>query len=84
MAQSGQSCGQCGKVFRRQKALETHISVAHPKQEDIEEFSEPEDMMEGIRHVVNIQGTDSGEEDQCDDKLRYFIYYDIEVYFICI
>lgn len=27
--------------------------------------------MEGIRHVVNIQGTDSGEEDQCDDKLRY-------------
>lgn len=58
-------------MFRRQKALETHISVAHPKQEDIEEFSEPEDMMEGIRHVVNIQGTDSGEEDQCDDKLRY-------------
>lgn len=28
------------------------MATAHPP---IEEFSEPEDMMEGIRHVVNIQ-----------------------------
>lgn len=26
------SCNVCGKHFRRQKTLETHLSVAHPKQ----------------------------------------------------
>lgn len=37
------------------------MSISHPKQEDIEEFSEPEDMMEGIRHVVNM--VPGGDED---------------------
>ncbi|XP_063237025.1 zinc finger protein 37-like [Bacillus rossius redtenbacheri] len=59
------TCGQCGRTFRRQKALETHISVTHPKQEEIEEFSEPEDLMEGIRGVVEVDG-DTGDEADMD------------------
>lgn len=35
------------------------MSVAHPKQEEIEEFSEPEDMMEGIR--VEVHSDDDKE-----------------------
>lgn len=38
------------------------MSVIHPKKEDIEEFSEPEDMMEGIRHVVNMVPSYDDEE----------------------
>lgn len=39
------------------------MSISHPKKEEIEEFSDPEDMMEGIRHVVNmVPGVD--EEDK--------------------
>uniref|UniRef100_A0A1B6CYR8 C2H2-type domain-containing protein n=1 Tax=Clastoptera arizonana TaxID=38151 RepID=A0A1B6CYR8_9HEMI len=71
-------CPQCGKHFRRQKALETHVSITHSTQEHIEEFSEPEDMMEGIRHVVNIQGADSGEEDNCEDKMRQWKYGEVQ------
>ncbi|XP_069679199.1 uncharacterized protein [Periplaneta americana] len=55
-------CPQCGKTFRRQKAFETHINLAHPKQEEIEEFSEPEDLMEGIRGVVDVGGVDTSDE----------------------
>ncbi|XP_034240071.1 zinc finger protein 473-like isoform X2 [Thrips palmi] len=57
------SCHLCGKNFRRQKTLETHLSIAHPKQEDIEQFSDPEDMMEGIREVVEA-GEGSDEDSQ--------------------
>jgi len=56
------TCNQCGKTFRRQKALETHVNISHPKQEDIEEFSEPEDLMEGIRGVVDVGDVDTGDE----------------------
>lgn len=56
------TCNQCGKTFRRQKAFETHVNLAHPKQEEIEEFSEPEDLMEGIRGVVDVGGVDTGDE----------------------
>lgn len=58
-------CNQCGKTFRRQKAFDTHVSLAHPKQEEIE-FSDPEDLMEGIRDVVNVGGTDTGDEADMD------------------
>ncbi|KAF6216111.1 hypothetical protein GE061_000449 [Apolygus lucorum] len=57
------SCNQCGRTFRRQKTFDAHIATAHPP---LEEFSEPEDMMEGIRHVVNIQTA----EDEKDESLR--------------
>ncbi|KAL1129651.1 hypothetical protein AAG570_012596, partial [Ranatra chinensis] len=68
--QNGLSCEQCGRTFRRQKAFDTHIAVAHPQ---IDEFSEPEDMMEGIS-IVNIQtGT---ADDEGDDKLRSWRYSD--------
>ncbi|RZF47028.1 hypothetical protein LSTR_LSTR013819 [Laodelphax striatellus] len=71
---TGLTCTHCGKVFKRQKALETHMSVAHPSQEEIEEFSEPEDMMEGIRHVVNIPTVDSGDEEHMEEKMSRWRY----------
>lgn len=58
------TCEQCGKIFRRQRMYEAHKATAHPP--TMEEFSEPEDMMEGIRHVVNIQATCPDEEN--DEK----------------
>ncbi|GLH06940.1 hypothetical protein R5R35_007655 [Gryllus longicercus] len=54
-------CNQCGKTFRRQKAFESHVNLAHPKQEEIEEFSEPEDLMEGIQ--VSVDGADGDTDD---------------------
>lgn len=65
--ESNLTCGKCGRVFRRQKAFDCHMSLSHPKQEDIEEFSEPEDMMEGIRHVVNM--VPAGDEE--DKNFEY-------------
>ena len=38
------------------------MSCAHPKQEEIEEFSEPEDMMEGIRVEVHSDDEKEGTE----------------------
>lgn len=61
------SCHLCGKHFRRQKTLETHLSIAHPKQEDIEQFSDPEDMMEGIREVVEAG---EGSDEDSDSLVR--------------
>lgn len=45
------TCIQCNKTFRRQKALEAHIRDTHQK-EELNEFSETEDLMEGISVVV--------------------------------
>lgn len=45
------TCIQCNKTFRRQKALEAHIRDMHQKVE-LNEFSETEDLMEGISVVV--------------------------------
>lgn len=66
---TGLACNQCGAIFRKAKALDTHVATAHPRQEEIEEFSEPEDMMEGIsiRHVVNIGNVMSGDEGDCGE-----------------
>ncbi|KAJ8727257.1 hypothetical protein PYW08_015654 [Mythimna loreyi] len=48
------SCGKCNKSFRKQKQCEAHIKEAHSnmKLEDMGEFSEPEDLMEGIHVAV--------------------------------
>lgn len=55
------NCLQCGKNFRRQKAYEAHMRDAHTnKMED--EFSEPEDLMDGLRSVVEAKYQDSGDE----------------------
>ncbi|KAL1459947.1 hypothetical protein WDU94_011892, partial [Cyamophila willieti] len=64
------SCTKCSKSFRRQKGLETHMSTAHPKKEEMEEFSEPEDMMEGLRHVVNIIPNEGPEDDKSNIVVR--------------
>ncbi|CAG9792243.1 unnamed protein product [Diatraea saccharalis] len=49
------SCMKCNKSFRKQKQCEAHIMEAHSntKLEDISEFSEPEDLMEGIHVAVD-------------------------------
>ena len=60
------NCNHCGKTFRRQKAYETHINLAHTEQEEIDEFSEPEDLMEGIRGVVDVGSVDTGDEADID------------------
>ncbi|XP_039295354.1 uncharacterized protein LOC111062401 [Nilaparvata lugens] len=84
------TCLQCGRGFKRQKALAAHHAIAHapppppllatpspqprPLHDNMaaDEFSEPEDMMEGIRHVVNMPAVDSGDEEHhLDDKIRW-------------
>lgn len=62
------NCIHCGKHFRRQKAFEAHMRDIHNKVED--EFSEPEDLMEGIRSVVEANDRDSSEEGP-DSKVWY-------------
>lgn len=51
------TCGKCNKAFRKQKQCEAHIKEAHSnmKLEDMGEFSEPEDLMEGIHVSVEEQ-----------------------------
>ena len=46
------TCIQCNKTFRRQKAFEAHMKEVHHK-EEMNEFSETEDLMEGINVVVD-------------------------------
>lgn len=42
------TCIECNKTFRRQKTFEAHMRDIHSsKNEPIDEFSEPEDLMEG-------------------------------------
>lgn len=42
------SCIECNKTFRRQKTFEAHMRDIHSnKNEPLDEFSEPEDLMEG-------------------------------------
>lgn len=57
------TCIQCSKTFRRQKALEAHIRDVHQK-EELNEFSETEDLMEGISVVVE------GNEPHCDSDTK--------------
>lgn len=43
------TCIECNKTFRRQKTFEAHMRDIHTsKNEPIDEFSEPEDLMEGV------------------------------------
>ncbi|KAJ0179609.1 hypothetical protein K1T71_005321 [Dendrolimus kikuchii] len=57
------SCLKCNKQFRKQKHCEAHIKEVHsnPKLEDMGEFSEPEDLMEGI-HVSVEEGGEQYEQ----------------------
>ncbi|XP_028131481.1 zinc finger protein 26 isoform X2 [Diabrotica virgifera virgifera] len=63
------SCIECNKTFRRQKTFEAHMRDIHPsKNEPIDEFSEPEDLMEGITMVVD---TNEPEPEEDDSKAWY-------------
>ncbi|CAH4036155.1 unnamed protein product [Pieris brassicae] len=48
-------CVKCNKSFRKQKQFEAHLREMHTltKLEDMGEFSEPEDLMEGIHVAVD-------------------------------
>ncbi|KAG6452895.1 hypothetical protein O3G_MSEX007845 [Manduca sexta] len=50
------NCAKCNKTFRKQKQFEAHVKEAHSntKLEDMGEFSEPEDLMEGIHVTVDV------------------------------
>lgn len=54
-------CVQCNKTFRRQKTYEAHVREVHSKIE-LNEFSEPEDLMAGIDVVVDQGGQDSDDD----------------------
>lgn len=66
-------CHLCDRNFRRLKALEIHMASIHPqpatvtvtvKQDSLEEFSDPEDLMEGIRHMVPGVADSESETDE--------------------
>lgn len=63
------NCLQCGKNFKRQKAFEAHMRDVHTNKIE-DEFSEPEDLMEGIRSVVEANDRDS-DDDSPDNKGWY-------------
>lgn len=64
------NCLQCGKNFKRQKAFEAHIRDVHTNNKIEDEFSEPEDLMEGIRSVVEANDRESSDESP-DNKEWY-------------
>ncbi|XP_063375044.1 uncharacterized protein LOC134662701 [Cydia amplana] len=61
------NCMKCNKTFRKQKQCEAHIKEVHGKLEDMGEFSEPEDLMEGI-HVA-VEGVEPGEGEPYEQAL---------------
>nr|XP_023013728.1 zinc finger protein 595-like [Leptinotarsa decemlineata]XP_023013735.1 zinc finger protein 595-like [Leptinotarsa decemlineata] len=63
------TCIECNKTFRRQKTFEAHMRDIHTsKNEPLDEFSEPEDLMEGINVVVD---TNEPHDDEDDSKAWY-------------
>nr|CAH7721462.1 unnamed protein product [Callosobruchus chinensis] len=63
------TCIQCNKTFRRQKTFEAHMRDIHSsKEEQVDEFSDTEDLMEGINVVVD--GNDAADEED-DSKAWY-------------
>ncbi|KAG5893357.1 hypothetical protein JTB14_000122 [Gonioctena quinquepunctata] len=63
------TCIECNKTFRRQKTFEAHMRDIHTsKNEPLDEFSEPEDLMDGISVVVD---TNEPPEDEDDSKAWY-------------
>lgn len=55
------TCTVCNKTFRKQKTYDAHMKEVHEKYE-LNEFSEPEDLMEGIDVSVNSNHGSDGEE----------------------
>ncbi|CAH0564121.1 unnamed protein product [Brassicogethes aeneus] len=68
------TCMECNKTFRRQKTFEQHMRDVHSPKEELvnDEFSEPEDFMEGINVVVdNDPSSDFDDEGDEDSKAWY-------------
>ncbi|CAG9864565.1 unnamed protein product [Phyllotreta striolata] len=64
------TCIECNKTFRRQKTFEAHMRDIHTsKHEPLDEFSEPEDLMDGITMVVDAN--EPQDEDEDDSKAWY-------------
>ncbi|XP_060530302.1 zinc finger protein 471-like [Cylas formicarius] len=65
------TCIECNKTFRRQKTFEAHMRDVHTnKNEPLDEFSEPEDMMADINVVVDNDLDDDNDEED-DSKAWY-------------
>lgn len=62
------TCVVCNKTFRKQKTYDNHMKEVHEKYE-LNEFSEPEDLMEGIDVMVNQNQEESDNE--MDSKAWY-------------
>lgn len=62
------TCTVCSKTFRKQKTYDAHMKEVHEKYE-LNEFSEPEDLMEGIEVSVNSNHNSDAEE--VDSKAWY-------------
>ncbi|XP_018330197.1 zinc finger protein 808 [Agrilus planipennis] len=68
------NCLQCNKTFKRQKAYEAHIRDVHNKVE-LADFSESEDLMDGIDVNVDDPGALSD-----DDSKNWMKYKDEDLY----
>lgn len=67
---SGLRCKYCPLIFKRNAALEGHVRDVHLKDHMQDEFSEPEDLMEGIRSVVEASGGQCSEDEEEDFKIN--------------
>ncbi|XP_038213538.1 uncharacterized protein LOC119833552 isoform X2 [Zerene cesonia] len=71
-------CVKCNKSFRKQKQCEAHIKEAHStKLEDMGEFSEPEDLMEGIHVAVDDHDHDHDHDHDQNDHEAVAEHYEV-------
>lgn len=69
------TCIECNKTFRRQKTFEAHVRDVHStKNTQLDEFSDTEDLMEGINVVV---GNDA-HSDMDDDSKHWYHEDDLQ------
>lgn len=64
------NCAKCNSAFRKHRHYEMHLKVAHSKQisPEISEFSEPEDLMEGIQVNVAEDVSMTGSQSEAADN----------------
>lgn len=66
-------CVPCNKTFRKQKVYEMHMREMHGKVE-LNEFSEPEDLMDGINVMVgNDMAGEEGEMEEMEDSKEWYV-----------
>ncbi|KAK9870940.1 hypothetical protein WA026_009899 [Henosepilachna vigintioctopunctata] len=62
------TCMVCNKTFRKQRTYDTHMKEVHEKYE-LNEFSEPEDLMDGID--VSVHSNHGSDAEEADSKAWY-------------